>query len=673
MGFIIFSVIFLSIVAWNSCWFISFATHHSSYEGFLLFIVEFIALPIIAVLGCFFGWNFAKKCHKKRHKLAAVLSGFALFTCLVAVPMMFVIPGGLTFEQGVLAFFGRVLVCTPELLPAYLFATLYYYKNRKKKDETKKKDEVTEATSDLGLEEKDEEAPKTIPKLSFATVLAYLAPVVWLVAAFLVGFMSEFALRITGIMLFYFTVVMAVYTIIVVYCLFRRVINYYYMSSAKWYVVKTLLWLALLVTVFGVLIFFLPTQSVAGGGIMHVIHDCPWACLAAVALPALAAMVVYCSDVRDDEKIKAIAEEERAKPKKHQLAKGIASVAVVAASAAVVTFVIVWKFVPVRLISRIGASFEVNTDHLQTELVSEIKGGEIIYSNVRLNTTAVGEYTARITVRSLAGDIRDIEVPYKVVDTTPPVIESKDEVTMRIKDDYIIEKDFVKATDNSEKKVNVWTEGKLDRQVEGSYELTVLAEDESGNVAKKKMTIHVISEPSMYGYYIRVNRTKNVVIVYWLTRDGEIGGVARTMIASVGKEGSETPVGTFRVSDRYETLFLVGDVWGRYATRIDGRIFFHSVPYFSKGDPHWDDLEYLEYNKLGSPASAGCVRLRLVDAEWIYKYVKAGTVVEIYDDEELPEGVDEPKAAPHILTDDTAKRGWDPTDPDDENPWHHDW
>ena len=136
MGFIIFSVIFLSIVAWNSCWFISFATHHSSYEGFLLFIVEFIALPIIAVLGCFFGWNFAKKCHKKRHKLAAVLSGFALFTCLVAVPMMFVIPGGLTFEQGVLAFFGRVLVCTPELLPAYLFATLYYYKNRKKKDET---------------------------------------------------------------------------------------------------------------------------------------------------------------------------------------------------------------------------------------------------------------------------------------------------------------------------------------------------------------------------------------------------------------------------------------------------------------------------------------------------------------------------------------------------------
>ena len=40
------------------------------------------------------------------------------------------------------------------------------------------------------------------------------------------------------------------------------------------------------------------------------------------------------------------------------------------------------------------------------------------------------------------------------------------------------------------------------------------------------------------------------------------------------------------------TFLLVGNVWGHYTMRINGPIFFHSVPYFSKGAP-WNNLEYL--------------------------------------------------------------------------------
>ena len=141
----------------------------------------------------------------------------------------------------------------------------------------------------------------------------------------------------------------------------------------------------------------------------------------------------------------------------------------------------------------------------------------------------------------------------------------------------------------------------------------------------------------------------------------------KTFVASTGAVDSETPLGVYTVSDRYEALYLVGYVWGQYAVRIEGPYFFHSVPYFTKGEPDWNDLEYLEYNKLGEGASAGCVRLAARDAKWIYDNVPAGTTVEIYDSDELPAGVVKPQAIKIDI--DSPYRGWDPTDPNENNPW----
>ena len=79
-----------------------------------------------------------------------------------------------------------------------------------------------------------------------------------------------------------------------------------------------------------------------------------------------------------------------------------------------------------------------------------------------------------------------------------------------------------------------------------------------------------------------------------------------------------------------------------------------------------DSLETEEFNKLGTAASMGCVRLPVEDAKWIFDNCPSGTTVHIYDSEELP--VERPTV--QTLDPDDPRSGWDPTDPDENNPWN---
>src|SRR5699024_5914383 len=83
----------------------------------------------------------------------------------------------------------------------------------------------------------------------------------------------------------------------------------------------------------------------------------------------------------------------------------------------------------------------------------------------------------------------------------------------------------------------------------------------------------------------------------------------------------------------YDWRLLLGPSYGQYATRIYGGYLFHSVPYYSQ---HKDDVEYDQFNELGTPASLGCIRLAVVDVKWIYDNCPIGTPVVIYDDAENP-------------------------------------
>ena len=171
------------------------------------------------------------------------------------------------------------------------------------------------------------------------------------------------------------------------------------------------------------------------------------------------------------------------------------------------------------------------------------------------------------------------------------------------------------------------------------------------------------SDKTEFPYYIKINRRQNCITVYTSDENGEYTVPYKAMICSTGLYNA-TPRGTFHLSTKYLWRELYGKVYGQYATRITGGVLLHSVPYYKKSK---SALCTEKYNKLGQQASMGCVRLTVEDAKWIADNCPSGTTVEIYDDDD-PGPLGKPEAA-HIDTD-SPNKGWDPTDPDVENPWH---
>ena len=165
-----------------------------------------------------------------------------------------------------------------------------------------------------------------------------------------------------------------------------------------------------------------------------------------------------------------------------------------------------------------------------------------------------------------------------------------------------------------------------------------------------------------YPYLLAVNRVASTVTVYTV---GEDERYTVPFMAMVCSGGEDTPLGYYQTPVNYQWRLLSGPCYGQYATRIWDAYLFHSVPYYTQ---HKDDLEYIEYNKLGTLASLGCIRLQTVDVKWIFDHCPIGTKVIIYDDAETPGPMGKPGT---ILIDSVneALRGGDATDPDQENPW----
>ena len=165
-------------------------------------------------------------------------------------------------------------------------------------------------------------------------------------------------------------------------------------------------------------------------------------------------------------------------------------------------------------------------------------------------------------------------------------------------------------------------------------------------------------------YYVMVNRTASTTTVYGLDAEGFYSIPVRAMVCSTGKPGTNTPPGTFTISNRAEWMYMVDGTYGQYATRFNGAILFHSICY-SRKDP--SKLLTYEYNQLGTNVSRGCVRLQTADAKWVYENCPKGTKVTVYDAED-PGPLGKPGTLlPSI--EDAQANGWDPTDPRPENPW----
>ena len=94
---------------------------------------------------------------------------------------------------------------------------------------------------------------------------------------------------------------------------------------------------------------------------------------------------------------------------------------------------------------------------------------------------------------------------------------------------------------------------------------------------------------------------------------------------------------------------------GQYCTRLGNtNILFHSVPGKTTSI---HNITAEEYNKLGAPASHGCIRMTVADCKWIYDHCPSGTVVTVGDN--LPAPFDRPEAEKI-----PEGQDWDPTDPE---------
>lgn len=175
----------------------------------------------------------------------------------------------------------------------------------------------------------------------------------------------------------------------------------------------------------------------------------------------------------------------------------------------------------------------------------------------------------------------------------------------------------------------------------------------------------IINYSADYPYYIKVNRALNCVTVYGIDYDGEYSIPYKTMTCSTGLFKDNTPLGDYEIYEKYDWRMMIDDSYAQYASRFNGGVMFHSVPYLDMDN---GALEWEEYNKLGSPASLGCVRLRVVDAKWIYDNCPEGTKVTVYDDVENPGPLG--REILDKLDPTSEYKGWDPTDPNKNNPWN---
>lgn len=96
----------------------------------------------------------------------------------------------------------------------------------------------------------------------------------------------------------------------------------------------------------------------------------------------------------------------------------------------------------------------------------------------------------------------------------------------------------------------------------------------------------------------------------------------RRYVCSTGRAGTPTVIGEYEV-------FGKGYSFGHgytcyYYTQFYGDYLFHSSPYYVNSNRIMDPT-------MGVPSSAGCVRLEIQNAKWIYDNIPYGTKVATYN------------------------------------------
>ena len=165
-------------------------------------------------------------------------------------------------------------------------------------------------------------------------------------------------------------------------------------------------------------------------------------------------------------------------------------------------------------------------------------------------------------------------------------------------------------------------------------------------------------------------------VVAFVAKDG-VWPQERVMICSTGRANHDTPTGKFKIYQTHAYQLLGTEdspCYGLWACRFRQHHLFHSVPISaeagrdSENGHRW--MSAAKYEKLGSVASDGCIRMTVVDAKWIYDACQNQTISVWVTKTAGPT----PTKPPALIYEEPYMNkkgyGWDPTDPHPENPYH---
>ena len=164
-------------------------------------------------------------------------------------------------------------------------------------------------------------------------------------------------------------------------------------------------------------------------------------------------------------------------------------------------------------------------------------------------------------------------------------------------------------------------------------------------------TLEFVNDKS--DFEIRTNIKACVTTVY--AKDGDRGYTIPVKVWLSSPSGSNTVPGVWQLGAKYRYRPLFYGTNSQWAVRIHDEILFHTTPYNNYGDNN--SLDPAEYNKLGTAASHGCIRMQCEAVKWIFDNCDNKTTVVIYEDDN-PGALGKPE-----LEEIEDWHTWDPTDP----------
>jgi lipoprotein-anchoring transpeptidase ErfK/SrfK len=157
----------------------------------------------------------------------------------------------------------------------------------------------------------------------------------------------------------------------------------------------------------------------------------------------------------------------------------------------------------------------------------------------------------------------------------------------------------------------------------------------AGSPAVTKPTTPSKPKATLKSYRIEIDLTNQIGTVYGIYSD-KSSKVMMSEFVSTARKGKTTPTGNFKISGasggrkaKLRTAKMEsGKSYAEYLCRFHGAKCMHCVPYRKRNTT--GHVDKTEFNKLGTPASGGCVRMPWKLAHYIYTNCPVGTPVKVF-------------------------------------------